>query len=79
MKMPTISLVEWQKKFGNEKACTKVLAKVRWSQGFQCPMCGSQNYSFIMTRKLYQCSLCRHQVSVTSGTLFHATKIPLVK
>jgi len=41
MKMPTISLIEWQKKFGTEKACTKILAKVRWSQGFQCPKCGS--------------------------------------
>ena len=79
MKMPTISLIEWQKKFGTEKACTKVLAKVRWPQGFQCPKCGSQNFTMIMTRKLYQCSSCKHQVSVTAGTLFHATKIPLVK
>lgn len=79
MKMPAISLIEWQKKFGTEKACIKILTKVRWSQGFQCPMCGSQNYSLIMTRKIYQCSSCRHQVSVTAGTLFHATKIPLVK
>jgi transposase-like protein len=32
-----------------------------------------------MRRNLYQCSSCRHQVSVTAGTLFHATKISLVK
>lgn len=79
MKMPTISLVEWQKRFGTEKACVKVLEKVRWRQGFQCPSCSSQQYSFIATRKLYQCSVCRHQVSVTADTLFHATKVPLVK
>jgi len=29
MKMPTISLLEWQKKFGTEKACIKTLTKVR--------------------------------------------------
>ena len=79
MKMPTISLVEWQKRFGTENACIKTLGKVRWPQGFQCPACGSQQYSFIATRKLYQCSACRHQVSITADTLFHATKIPLVK
>lgn len=79
MKMPVISLVEWQKRFGTEKACAKALADVRWPQGFQCPACGSQEYSFIATRKLYQCSGCRHQVSVTAGTLFHATKVTLVK
>ena len=79
MKMPVISLVEWQKRFGTEKACANELAKVRWPHGFQCPACGSQKYSIIGTRKLYQCSECRHQVSVKADTLFHATKIPLVK
>lgn len=79
MKMPVISLLEWQKQFGTERACTSALARVRWPQGFQCPACGSQKYSFIVTRKLYQCSQCRHQVSITADTLFHATKAPLVK
>jgi transcription elongation factor Elf1 len=79
MKMPVVSLVEWQKRFGTEKACAKVLAQIRWPQGFQCPACGSKKCSFIATRKLYQCSLCRHQVSVTADTLFHATKVPLDK
>lgn len=79
MKMPVISLLDWQKKFGTEKACAKTLAKVRWPEGFQCPACGHKKYSFIETRKLYQCSNCRHQVSVTADTLFHATKVPLVK
>jgi len=79
MKMPTISLVEWQKRFETEKSCAKALEKIRWPQGFFCPVCGSQQYSFIATRKLYQCSTCRHQVSITADTLFHATKVPLVK
>lgn len=79
MKMPVISLLEWQKQFGTEKACTDALAHVRWPQGFQCPACGSQKYSFIATRNLYQCSQCRHQVSITADTLFHSTKAPLVK
>ena len=79
MKMPVISLLEWQKNFGTERACAVTLAKVRWPQGFQCPACGFKKYSFVASRKLYQCSQCHHQVSVTADTLFHATKIPLVK
>lgn len=79
MKMPNISLLEWQKRFGTEISCANVLVKVRWPQGFQCPTCGSQRFSFIATRRLYQCSQCRHQISVTADTLFHATKVPLVK
>lgn len=79
MKMPVISLLEWQKKYGTERACIQTLTKVRWPQGFQCPACGSTKFSFVSTRRLYQCSHCRHQVSITADTLFHATKVPLVK
>ena len=79
MKMPKISLLEWQKLYGTERACAKELIKVIWPEGFQCPACGSMKACNITTRKLYQCSKCRHQVSVTAGTLLHATKLPLVK
>jgi transposase-like protein/ribosomal protein L37AE/L43A len=79
MKMPKISLLEWQKRYGTERACAKELIKVRWPEGFQCPACGSMKACYITTRKLYQCSKCRHQVSVTADTLLHATKLPLVK
>ena len=79
MKMPQISLLEWQKRYGTEKACAAALAKYRWPQGFLCPQCGHDSSCHIKTRKVYQCSKCRHQVSVTAGTLFHSTNLPLVK
>ena len=79
MKMPAIYLLEWQKKFGTERVCSKTSAKISWPHGFQCPSRGFQKYSFVASRKLYHCSRCHHQVSATADTLFHATKIPLVK
>lgn len=79
MKMPEISLLEWQKRFGTESACEKVLVKIRWPNGFICPRCNSTDASYIKTRKVYQCSHCRYQVSITAGTLFHSTNLPLVK
>jgi transposase-like protein len=57
----------------------RTLAKVRWPNGFQCPHCGSTRSWYLEARRLYQCSDCHHQVSVTADTLFHATKLPLVK
>jgi hypothetical protein len=33
-------LLEWQKRFGTEKACVAALTKYRWLQGFMCPKCG---------------------------------------
>lgn len=79
MKMPKISLLEWQKRYGTEKACATTLAKYRWPNGFICPRCGHNSSWFITTRKVYQCCQCAHQVSVTAGTLFHSTNLPLVK
>jgi transposase-like protein len=79
MKMPEVSLLEWQKRFGTERACEKVLINIRWPNGFVCPRCNSKDASFITSRKVYQCSHCRYQVSITAGTLFHSTNLPLVK
>jgi len=79
MKMPEVSLLEWQKRYGTERACEKVLVKIRWPNGFECPRCHSKNATFLRTRKKYQCSQCRYQVSITAGTLFHSTNLPLVK
>lgn len=79
MRMPAITLLQWQKRFATEYACAQFLLKLRWPNGFQCPACGARKAYFIASRRLYQCAHCRHQVSVTADTLFHATKIPLVK
>ncbi len=38
---------------------------------------GSGRYSVVTTRKLYQCTDCRHQTSLVSGTIFEQTKLPL--
>jgi hypothetical protein len=47
--------------------------------GFACPACGcGQSSSFRREGRLYfQCTACRHQCSVISGTIFEATKLGL--
>ena len=79
MKMPKVSLIEWQDRFGTEEACSEALVKVRWPDGFICPKCGTRKYSYIKSRHLYQCCSCHHQASILSGTIFHSTNLPLVK
>jgi ribosomal protein L37AE/L43A len=79
MKMESVSLLDWQEKYGTEEKCEEVLIQTRWPDGFVCPRCNSVKHSYISTRKLFQCSCCRHQVSITAGTLFHSTNLPLVK
>ena len=79
MKMTGVSLLEWQKKYETEEACVKALYQVRWPEGFYCPRFGCNKSSYITTRKTYQCSKCKHHVSVTTETVFHSTNLPLVK
>ncbi len=52
--------------------------QMRWERGGTCPVCGSENPRR-MPPRLYQCNGCRRQFSVTSGTIFEDSKVPLWK
>ena len=79
MKQPPTSFLDWQRQFGSEAACMRELARHRWPQGFLCPWCGNDQAYLLSRRRLRQCARCRHQVSVTAGTVFEHTKLPLPK
>ena len=72
-----MSLPHFNKIYGTSEQCEAVLFRDRWPRGFVCPKCNNTQYSKIRSRSLYQCSQCRHQTSLISGTLFASTKLPL--
>lgn len=72
-----MSALEFQDRFRSEESCEQALVKLRWPRGFICPNCGHDDAYFLQERRLMQCIICRHQTSVTAGTIFHGTKIPL--
>ena len=74
-----MSQLIFHREFRSEKDCYDWLFKSRWPESFRCPSCGSEDYGSISTRGLYQCKDCRKQVSLTSGTIFHKTRVPLLK
>lgn len=73
------SLIDFQKEFNTEKDCIKHLFALRWENGFSCPRCANSEYYYITKRRLCECKKCKKQVSITSGTVFHKTRTPLVK
>ena len=73
------SLLAFQRTFGSEEACGEHLARQRWPEGFVCPRCGHGSAWYLPGRRLYDCQRCRHQTSLTAGTIFHRTRTPLVK
>jgi hypothetical protein len=68
---------EFHTLFPNDAACWGHLRRVRWPQGFRCPRCGGRASYRIHGRRLEQCRSCRYQASLTAGTVFHGTRIPL--
>lgn len=74
-----VSLMEFQVWFPNENACWEHLAKLRWPEKRRCPGCQGERWGLVKTRKLYECRKCWKQMSVTAGTIFHKSRIPLQK
>ena len=64
--------------FHSEEACQEYLAKIRWPDGFRCPQCKNQKH-WLTARKLYHCTACGHETSLTAGTVFQDTRKPLLK
>lgn len=74
-----IDFFKFQTQFASEQKCHDYLFQRRWPDGFVCPKCQGQRYSYLKSRWLYQCSECRYQCSVKVGTIFQKSKTPLQK
>lgn len=72
-----LSLSHFLACYGTEEQCRAEFFKLKWPSGFRCPRCGGERYFELKTRKLYQCCACRHQTSLTVGTIYEQTKLPL--
>jgi len=70
------TLAEFERRFATEDACRAYLAQLRWPTGFQCPRCATGE-GWLTHRGLMMCRQCRHQASVTAGTIFHRSHLPL--
>lgn len=63
--------------FADDLSCLAYLRRLRWPDGFSCPACGGTTSPWRQTRNRLVCSNCRHQTSVTAGTIFDKTRTPL--
>ena len=63
--------------FANEEACAAYLENLRWPAGFACPACGAIDAPGRATRGRLICRACRHQTSVTAGTIYDKTRTSL--
>jgi transposase-like protein len=71
------NLMELERQFSNDAACAEYLARLRWPEGFRCPGCGSSR-AWRSARALWVCCDCQRQTSVTAGTIFGDSNLPLM-
>lgn len=62
--------------FSSEEQCREYLYQLRWPNGYKCPDC---NYGFAWFTKdeKYKCPACKKKTSLTAGTIFHDSHLPL--
>jgi len=52
---------------------------MKWPNDFIYPCCGNDHYYEMTRRHLYECTQCKKQTLVIVGTLFHGSKISLLR
>ncbi len=63
--------------FPTQRDCILHLERARWAGTLRCPYCGSDRTARLQHR--HRCYACRTAFSVTVGTIFHHTHLPLQK
>jgi transposase-like protein len=84
-----LTLVEIQCRFSTDEKARQYLEKIRWPRGVVCPHCRNRVEKRIWQIKanagkniragLYHCAKCGKQFTVTVGTMFEDSHIPLRK
>ena len=70
------TVTEFHQRFGAEVACRNYLEQIRWPEGPQCPRC-TRAKAWKMKPPFYRCTRCGYDFTVTAGTLFDNTNLPL--
>ena len=72
-----MNIIQIFEQFPNQEDCIKHLEKARWGDKPVCPYCTSTNTARNENR--HRCYDCKTSFSVTVGTIFHHTHMPLQK
>jgi hypothetical protein len=74
-----VSIFEFTEKFKNNEDCLSYLEELKWGKGYKCSRC--PHIISVKGRKQgnRRCQSCLYDESITSGTLFHKLKFPVLK
>jgi len=70
------NILQFTERFKDDVSCRNYLETIKWPDGFICPVCQNPKHWKTKRGTLF-CSQCKKQTSVTVGTIFENTQIPL--
>jgi transposase-like protein len=73
-----MTIIDVQNLFSTDEKARELLERLRWPNGPECPRCKTQQLARLSEKLLY-CKDCDYQFSVTVGSIFHDSHLPLIK
>lgn len=74
-----MTLVDVINLFDTDDKCRELLVRLRWPAGPECPRCKMPAVELETAKQLFYCKACDYQFSVTAGTVFNDSHLPLMK
>jgi len=74
-----VNLVDVNTMFATEDRCRELLVRLRWPAGPECPRCKMPAVELETEKQLFYCKDCDYQFTVTAGTVFNDSHLPLTK
>lgn len=74
-----MNLLKLIERYDTDDKCRLTLEKLRWPTGVRCIRCDSEKVYRAQKRNQFECAPCGYHFSVTTGTIFHDTHLPLRK
>jgi transposase-like protein len=74
-----VNLVDINTMFPTDEKCRELLVRLRWPAGVECPRCKMTVVELETEKQLFYCKDCDYQFSVTAGTVFNDSHLPLNK
>ena len=73
-----MTLLDITTAFDSDDRCRELLERLRWPLGPECPRCHTRELARLSAKLIY-CKDCDYQFTVTAGTIFHDSHLPLLQ
>ena len=72
-----MTLLDVDRLFDTDEKCREVLVRLRWPHGAECPRCHAKAVELATAKQLFYCKDCDYQFTVTAGSIFNDSHLPL--